>query len=707
MGPGSRTLDIIPVVLCIDAEPDPRALQARAPAPCAGLDQLLTLEPALRDRLSAAADRAAEFTWCLRIDPQMTEAYGSPTWMVTEYESAWSVFRDQGDNLGIHPHAWRWQDGWVADHADAEWVAHCSEVALDGYRQCFGEPCRVHKRGDGFMTTAVARHLDDHGVIVDLTLEPGQIAHRNLMPSEETTGWLPDTRPVPQFAYHPSRDDFRTPDASRLDGLTMLPLSMGITLALTEHRARVVGAGTYAPLWLWRDPDQFRAMLAVRLGAPELTHLAFAVRSDTVLQDDLWPNVEANLAEVGRQLKGQHEWMTAQRAATIALGRRPHLAPPVDGRAPAADASPREWLRGRNDPGFRERVDIGALAFGPEHPLAGSTPPSPLPSVSAVLPVYGDAPHLQDAVASVVDQSAAPLELIVVDDGAGQDLEFLHGVAAPFPIRIARQDNAGQSAARNAGARLARGDLVAFLDQDDLWHAEHLASLSRPFATNPDLTWSYSEFDEIDADGRTVTRSYLGQHELAHPKLTLADCIGADLMVLPSASVVRRDAFLDLGGFDASLRGFEDDDLYVRGFRAGWQFSYDRASLTRYRVHPDGDSAGPHFAASRRLYSEKLQRTVQDDRRSGRYYMRDVVAPRFFQAALDDYVRAVSTGEWATADQLLRDLWYLGRLRRDWPTLSWKVRLISRPKLFAAMLRVHDGLPRSLRLTDNPAVRQR
>jgi len=700
-------LDILPVVLCIDAEPDPRELPSRAPAPCAGLDKLLTLEPALRDRLSAAADRAAEFTWCLRIDPQMAEAYGSSTWIVTEYEAAWSAFRDRGDNLGIHPHCWRWQDGWVADHADAEWVAHCSSIALDGFRQLFGEACKVHKHGDGFMTTAIARHLDDHGVLVDLSLEPGQIAHRNLMPSEDTTGWLPDTRPVPQFAYHPSRSDFRAPDPTRTDGLTMLPLSMGVTLALTEHRSRVVGAGTYTPLWLWRDPDQFRAMLAVRLGAPELTHIAFAVRSDTVLQEDLWTNVEANMAEVGRQLKGQHEWATAQRAATIALDRRRHLTAAGVELAPSADASARQWLRGRDDPGFRERVDVSALAFGPEHPLAGPTPPSPSLSVSAVLPVYGSAPHLRDAVASIVDQTAPPVELIVVDDGSTRDLDFLHGVAAPFPIRIARQENAGQSAARNAGARLARGDLIAFLDQDDMWHAEHLASLTRPFDTNADLVWSYSEFDEIDADGRTVTRSYLSQQGVAHPKLTLVDCIGADLMVLPSASVVRRDAFLELGGFDAGLQGFEDDDLYVRGFRAGWQFSFDGTALTRYRVHEDGDSAGPHFAASRRRYSEKLQRTVRDDRRAGRYYMRDVAAPRFFQAALDDYVRAVSAGEWTTADELLRDLQYLGRLRRDWPTLSWKVWLISRPKLFAAMLRLHDGLPRALRLTDNPAVRQR
>jgi len=698
-------LDTIPVVLCFDAEPDPRELPSRSPAPTAGLDRLLTLEPALRDRLSAASDRQAEFAWLLRMDPQMMTAYGSSTWMATQYGAAWSELRDRGNEFGVHPHNWRWRgERWVADNADAPWVAHCTDVAIDGFRQAFGEPCRLHKAGDGFMTTAVARHLDERGVLVDLSVEPGTKAQRNLVPEEQSTGWLPDTRSAPHFAYYPARSDFRRPDPARRDGLTMLPLTAGLTLALTEHRSRIVAAGTYTPLWLWRDPAQFRAMLAVRLGGPSLTHLAFAVRSDTALNEDLWTNVEANLAEVARQLKGQHEWSTPRRAAASALDRQSHRTPsPADSAHTSAD----QWLYGRDDPGFREQIDLGALAFGPEHPMAGPTPPGPSLTVSAVLPAFGRAPHLRDAIASVVDQTAPPVELIVVDDGSAHDLDFLYGVAAPFPIRIARQEHAGQSAARNLGVELARGDLIAFLDQDDLWLAEHLASLTQPFKSNPDLAWSYCEFDEVDAEGRTVTRSYLRQHGVVHPKNTLADCIGDDLMVLPSASVVRRDAFLGLGGFDISLRGFEDDDLYVRAFRAGLQFSFDAASLTRYRVHDDGDSAGPNFAVSRRRFAEKLQRTIRDDRRAGRYYMRDVAAPRFFQATLDDYVRAVSVGEWVTAESCLRDLWYLARLRRDWPTLSWKVWLISRPRLFARMLRLHDGLPRSLRLTDNPSIRQR
>jgi glycosyltransferase involved in cell wall biosynthesis len=707
-GGSSESLDTVPVVLCIDAEPDQRVLQGRSPEPCAGLERLLDLIPELRARLSAASDRQAEFTWLLRIDPQIGEVYGSSTWLITEYEQAWSRLGEDGDDFGVHPHTWRWKDGWVADHADSAWVAHCSAVAIDGYREAFNEPPPIHRHGDGFMTTALSRHLDDQGVLVDLSLEPGRGPAKSLAPGEETTGWLPDTRSVPTFAYRPARDDFRAPDNSRRQGLAMLPLTPGVKLALTEVRSRVVGAGEYAPLWLWRDPAQFRAMLQLRLAAPALTHLAFAVRSDTALNQDLWTNVDANLAELGRQLKGQHHWCTARRAAVTALDRMRDFRAQPEEAVMTVEARARQWLQGRDDPGFRDHINLSALALGPGHPLASPPPPALPLTVTSVLPVYRGRRHLRGAVQSVVDQTSPPVELIVIDDGSTEDdLDFLHSVAAPFPIRIVRQKNAGQSAARNLGVELAASDLVAFLDQDDVWLPEHLELLCRPFHSDPSVAWSYSEFDEIDSEGRMVTRGYLREHGIDHPKDTLGACLGLDLMVLPSASVVRRDAFIEIGGFDTNLRGFEDDDLYVRAFRAGWQFSFHGTPLTRFRVHGDGDSASPNFAASRRRFAQKLERTVRDDRRSGRYYVRDVVAPRFFQASLDDYVRAVCTNDWATAEQSLRDLRYFGRLRRDWLATSWRVWLMGRPRLFARMLRLHDSLPRSLRVTNNPAVRQR
>jgi glycosyltransferase involved in cell wall biosynthesis len=701
-------LDTIPVVLCFDVEPDARALRGRVPEPLAGFERLAPLVPALRDRLAAGAGSPAALTWCVRIDPQIAEAFGSATWLVTKYEREFAEFRSSGDEFGIHPHSWRWQGRWVSDEADPEWVAHCIAVGLDGYLDAFGQPCRVHKHGDSFISTAVTRQLEDAGVAVDLSIEPGLPASRGLMPNEETTGWLPDTTAVPSHVYRPSRHDFRSPDPDRSDGLVLMPLTPGLTFSMHRSGERLVPAGAYQPLSLWLDPSMFREMLALRLAAPTLTHLAFAVRTDTILSGDLWSAVDANLAEVAVQLSGRHRWCTATSGTDSALASLRLLEGLIEEPANPPEARARLWLRGRLDPGFDEEVDLDALDLRDGHPLLNQTTPSLSPRVSAIVPVHRGSRYVRAAVESVIHQTEPPDELIVINDGSPEsDLDFLHGISAPFPIRVVHQSNAGQAAARNRGAREATGELLAFLDQDDVWHPQHLAILSRPFHRDASLVWSYSDFDEIDADGQLVTRSFLHERGLTHPKRTLASCVERDLMVIPSASVLRRDAFELLGGYDEALRGYEDDDLYVRAFRSGSEFVFDRGALTSYRVHKGGDSASRRFAESRIQFSRKLQATVPDDRRTGRYYFHDLVVPRFFAVSLGDYLLAVSEKDWTAARSAFEDLRYFGQLRRDRLRIGWKLAFLRSPRLFRQLLRVHDHVPGLLRLTKNRAVRLR
>ncbi len=92
----------------------------------------------------------------------------------------------------------------------------------------------------------------------------------------------------------------------------------------------------------------------------------------------------------------------------------------------------------------------------------------------------------------------------MVDDGSTDgSLEELEGLPpAPFPVRVLRQANAGQSAARNAAARQAEGEFLAFLDQDDHWHPRHLEELVAPLVDDPSVGWVYSDFDEMDLDGQ-------------------------------------------------------------------------------------------------------------------------------------------------------------------------------------------------------------
>lgn len=326
--------------------------------------------------------------------------------------------------------------------------------------------------------------------------------------------------------------------------------------------------------------------------------------------------------------------------------------------------------------------------------------------VSVILPVYNGRRFLAGAVRSVMEQTLPPCELIVVDDGSTDDslaeLESLPPV--PFPVRVLRQANAGQSAARNLAARQAEGEYLAFLDQDDRWYPQHLERLVEPLVADPAAGWSYSDFDEMDLDGNLVTRAFLHTQGVRHPKRTIFECVAADLMVLPSASVVRRAAFEQANGFDEALSGYEDDDLFVRFFRLGWEHVFVDRPLVRFRIHTNGSSASRRFIDSRHRYAAKLEAMLPDDRRMLRYYMPDGIAPRFFFTSLDDYVRACSVRDWEAAKLALESVNHFAHRRRGSLRLRWKLSWIQRPRLFRLLIALNDRLPYRVRFIRNPNV---
>ena len=346
-------------------------------------------------------------------------------------------------------------------------------------------------------------------------------------------------------------------------------------------------------------------------------------------------------------------------------------------------------------------AQVLAVAAG-EPVAAAATDP---PAVAVVLPVFNGRRFLRTALEGVFAQTLRPAELVVVDDGSTDGAaELLDDFTAPFPVRLVRQANSGQSAARNRGIRESSARLVAFLDQDDRWYPDHLAVLGTAIDAHPTIAWAYGDFDEIDAEGRLVTRDFLREHGVAHPKTTLGDCVASDLMVLPSASLVRRTALLDVGGFDEGLSGYEDDDLFVRVFRAGWRHVFVPGARLAFRIHGGSSSADARFLASRRRYADKLVAALPDDVRMRRYYARDRVAPRFFETCLDDYVRACSRRDWATAHLVREGLDHFAALRRPGPLLRWKLLWTRWPRLFRQLVRVNDALPRPLRFVRHPGV---
>lgn len=239
-------------------------------------------------------------------------------------------------------------------------------------------------------------------------------------------------------------------------------------------------------------------------------------------------------------------------------------------------------------------------------------PASSVAEVTVVLALYNGGELTRLALESVVAQSRAPREIVVVNDGStdgSKDLvtRFTKAYRGPVKITLVNKENGGQGSARNLGASRAKTEFLAFIDQDDTWPTDHIEVLLESFERRPDLGWAYSDFCQIDVDGNMLRRGYLGGTGYTAPASSMFAMLAQDLMMLPSATLMRTRAFADAGGFDTRFRGYEDDDLFLRIFYAGWSFRFEPRPVTNYRIHADNSSRQSTFLHSRQRFFYKYQ----------------------------------------------------------------------------------------------------
>ncbi|MCX7894144.1 MAG: glycosyltransferase, partial [Burkholderiales bacterium] len=192
-------------------------------------------------------------------------------------------------------------------------------------------------------------------------------------------------------------------------------------------------------------------------------------------------------------------------------------------------------------------------------------------SVSAVIPAYNCARFLPAAVASVRAQSRPAREIVVVDDGSTDGTASVAAALGP-DVRVVTQANAGPSAARNRGVGLCSGDLVAFLDADDEWLPEAIERQVEVLRRFPDAALTTADMAAIDEDGRVTHPSWFDRHGLAaevrgwggRPVPNAVAALMRKNFVSTSVLVVRRDVFMELGGFRPDLRYGEDLELWAR-----------------------------------------------------------------------------------------------------------------------------------------------
>jgi len=180
------------------------------------------------------------------------------------------------------------------------------------------------------------------------------------------------------------------------------------------------------------------------------------------------------------------------------------------------------------------------------------------PRVSVIIPTYNRGWTIKRAVDSVLAQTFRDFELIVVDDGSEDDTAaILAGYGTD--IRVIRQANAGVSAARNAGIHAAEGKFIAFLDSDDYWLPEKLHVQIAYFNAQPEVVICQTEEIWIRNGKRVNPKKVHKKPSGRIFRASLALCL-----VSPSAVMLRRDVFAQIGGFDETLPACEDYDLWLR-----------------------------------------------------------------------------------------------------------------------------------------------
>lgn len=216
----------------------------------------------------------------------------------------------------------------------------------------------------------------------------------------------------------------------------------------------------------------------------------------------------------------------------------------------------------------------------------GSTAGGSPPRVSVIIPVYRFGPYSEQAVDSVLTQTYRDFEVIVVDDGSPNRAGVEH-LRARFGnrIRLISRENGGPAAARNSGIKCARGPLIAFLDEDDLWEPNFLEEQLAFMERQRDAAMVYSDaflFGDPSVAGRLLMDLFPTEGEP-----TLENLLAQRCHVVMSAVLGRREVFERAGLFDErrSFISAEDYNLWLRIAHGGGRIAYQRKPLVHRRIH--------------------------------------------------------------------------------------------------------------------------
>lgn len=186
-----------------------------------------------------------------------------------------------------------------------------------------------------------------------------------------------------------------------------------------------------------------------------------------------------------------------------------------------------------------------------------------IPTFSVIIPVYNRETLLTQALVSVIEQSLPPLEIIVADDGSTDNtVQVAEEMLSRSSIdwKVLNLDHSGLAGkVRNRAVQVAKGDWIAFLDSDDLWDKKKLSYQANFIAENPLLRLVHTR--EVWQRGDRIISQKKQKH---HRQGDIFEDALVKCIIGPSTTVMKRELFDELGGFDDTIEIAEDYELWLR-----------------------------------------------------------------------------------------------------------------------------------------------
>lgn len=213
-----------------------------------------------------------------------------------------------------------------------------------------------------------------------------------------------------------------------------------------------------------------------------------------------------------------------------------------------------------------------------------------MPTVSVIIPAFNSEKLILQTINSVLNQTENDFEIIIIDDGStDQTADLVEGI--DNRVKVIRQENQGIAAARNAGIRIAQGKFITFLDHDDLWHPQKLATQLKYFKKQPVIGCVFSSFHRWNDDQQPVFPDKQLDYDDIDEDLSgwIYHKLILDNWVLLSTAMFKKEVIQDIGNFDGSLPPSDDWDYAIRVSRK-YQFCKLKQVTTLYRIHTNQTS---------------------------------------------------------------------------------------------------------------------